>query len=72
MTEPGPWTRDDLDEWRCPECGRMSYTPKSLSVLMLKCPDDHGMGELEDGTKYRRLVWMERLYPVTTPTEETA
>lgn len=49
---PGPWTRSDLDEWRCPKCGRMTYTPKSDRALMAQCPECPG------------LVWMERLLEV--------
>lgn len=50
MTEPGPWTRSDLDEWRCPKCCAMAYTSASQGVLMLKCASCPG------------LVWMEQLF----------
>lgn len=50
MTQPGPWNDDTLDEWRCPKCASMAYTPKSQEVLMLKCATCPG------------LVWMEQLF----------
>jgi hypothetical protein len=50
--EPGPWTRSDLDEWRCPRCGAMSYTPKTQKTFMVQCQTCPG------------LVWMEQLFGV--------
>lgn len=50
--EPGPWTRSDLDEWRCPKCGQMSYTTKAQGALMVQCSSCPG------------LVWMEQLFGV--------
>lgn len=45
-----PWNDASLDEWRCPTCASMAYTPKNQEVIMLKCATCPG------------LVWMEQLF----------
>jgi hypothetical protein len=57
VSEKGPWTRDDLDEWRCPKCATMTYTPKSQGTLMLKCTACPG------------LVWMQQLFSIPETTD---